>query len=68
MDWELRVEEHEARHIEYVQDSVKIAALKRMMTAEMAERDIEGANTYLEGRSRVAACVGELCAHGPWSS
>ena len=31
MDWELRVAEHEA------QDSVKVAAQKRMMTAEMAE-------------------------------
>ena len=40
MDWELP----EARHKEYVQDSVKVAA--RMVTAEMAERSIEGANTY----------------------
>ena len=54
MDWELRVAEHDARHIEYVQDSVKVAALKRMMTAEMAERYIEGHNTYSELRSRVA--------------
>ena len=59
MDWELRVAEHEARHNECVQDSVKVAALKRMMTAEMAERYIEGSNTYLELRSRVAAYVGE---------
>ena len=29
MDWELRVAEHEARHNECVQDSVKVAALKR---------------------------------------
>ena len=42
MDWELRVPEHEARHNECVQDSVKVAALERMMTAEMAERYIEG--------------------------
>ena len=42
MDWELRVAEHEARHNECVQDSVKVAALKKMMTAEMAERHIEG--------------------------
>ena len=55
MDWELRVAEHEARHNECVQDSVKVAALKRMMTAEMAERYIEGPNTYPELRSRVAA-------------
>ena len=34
--------EHDARHNECVQDSVKVAALKRMMTAEMAERYIEG--------------------------
>ena len=46
MDWDLRVAEHEARHNEYVQDSVK-----RMMTAEMAERYIEGPNTYPELRS-----------------
>ena len=59
MDWELRVAEHEARHNECVQDSVKVAALKRMMTAEMAERYIEGPNTYPELRSRVAAYVGE---------
>ena len=59
MDWELRVAEHEARHNECVQDSVKVAALKRMMTAEMVERYIEGTNTYPELRSRVAACVGE---------
>ena len=51
--------EHEARHNECVQDSVKVAALKRMMTAEMAERYIEGPNTYPELRSRVAAYVGE---------
>ena len=55
----LRVAEHEARHNECVQDSVKVAALKRMMTAEMAERYIEGPNTYPELRSRVAAYVGE---------
>ena len=59
MDWELRVAEHEARHNECVQDSVKVAALKRMMTVEMAERYIEGPNTYPELRSRVAAYVGE---------
>ena len=59
VDWELRVAEHEARHNECVQDSVKVAALKRMMTAEMAERYIEGPNTYPELRSRVAAYVGE---------
>ena len=48
VDLELRVAEHEARHNEYVQYSVKVAALK-MMTAEMAERHIEGPNTYLNG-------------------
>ena len=42
MEWERRVAEHEARHNEYVQDSVKVAVLKRMTTAEMAERYIEG--------------------------
>ena len=51
--------EHEARHNEYFQDSVKVAALKRMLTAEMAERYIEGPNTYPELRSRVSAYVGE---------
>ena len=58
-DWELRVAEHEARHNEYVQDSVKVEAQKRMMTAALAERYIEGTNTYPELRSRVAAHVGE---------
>ena len=51
--------EHEARHNEHVQDTVKVAALKRMMTAEMAERYIEGPSTHPELRSRVAAYVGE---------
>ena len=51
--------EHEARHNEYVQDSIKVEALKTMMTAAMAERYIEGSNTYPELRSRVAAHVGE---------
>ena len=46
--------EHEARHNECVQDSVKVAALKRMMIAEMADRYIEGSNTNPELRSRVA--------------
>ena len=59
MDWELCVAEHEARHNEYVQDSVKVAALKKVMSAEMAERYIEGPNTHPELRSRVAARVGE---------
>ena len=59
MDWELLVAEHEARHNECGQDSVKVAALKRMMTAEMEERYIEGTNTYPELRSRVAAYVWE---------
>ena len=59
MDWELRVAEHEARHNECVQDSVEVAALNRMMTAEMAERYIEGPITYPELRSRVAAYVGK---------
>ena len=31
MDWELRVAEHEARHNEYVQDSVKVR--ERLMAA-----------------------------------
>ena len=59
MDWELHVAEHEARHNEYVQDAVNVAALKRMMTAEMAERHIDGPSTCPELRSRVAARVGE---------
>ena len=46
MDWEFRVGEHVARHNEYVPDAVKVAALRRMMTAEMAERYIDGSNTY----------------------
>ena len=54
-DWELFVAEHEARHNEYVQDSVKVAARKGTTTAEMAERYI----AYPEMRSRVAASVGE---------
>ena len=33
--------EHEARYNKYVVDTVNVAALKRMMTAEMAERYIE---------------------------
>ena len=41
------------------QSSVKVAALKRMMTAEMAERYIEGPNMYLELKSRAAAHVEE---------
>ena len=44
---------------EHVQDSVKVAALKRMMTAEMADRHIEGPSTYPELRRCVAAHVGE---------
>ena len=70
MDWELRVAEHEASHNEYVQDSVNVAALKRMMTAEVAERHIEGPNTYLELRSRVAAYVGDKRvqqSYAPWT-
>ena len=50
--------EHEARRIEYVQDTVKVAALKRMMTAEMAERYIEGTYTYPDLRNRIDAYVG----------
>ena len=38
MDRELRVAEHEARHNECVQDFVKVAALKRMMTSEMTKK------------------------------
>ena len=74
MDWELRVAEHEARHNEYVQDSVKVAALERMTTAEMAERYIDAPNTYLELRSRVASHLrgeddsAESCALGLWRS
>ena len=42
------------------QSSVKVAALKRMMTAEMAERYIEGPNMYLELKSRAAAHVEKM--------
>ena len=61
VDWEVRVAEaeHEARHNEYVQYTVQVAALQRVMTAEMAERRIEENSTYPEMRSRVAAHVGE---------
>ena len=70
MDWELRVAEHEARHDEYVQDSVKVAALKRMMTAEMAERYIKGPRRTLNSG---VTCRGkddsaESCANGHWRS
>ena len=73
VDRELRVAEHEARHNEYVQDSVGVAALKRMMAAEMAVCLIESPSTYRELRSRVAAYVGEKMiqqsyAHGHLSS
>ena len=57
--------EHEARHNECFRDSVKVEALKRMMTADMAERYIEGPNTYPELRSRVAANVGEKMIQQP---
>ena len=69
MDWELRVAEHEARHDEYVEDSVKVAALKRAMATEMAERYIESPNTYLELRDCVAENVVEKMIqqrHGQW--
>ena len=59
IDWELCVAEHEERHNKCVKDFVKVAALKRIMTAKMAERYVEGPNTYPELRSRVAAYVGE---------
>ena len=59
MDRELKVAEHEARYGEVVLDSVKVAALKRMLTPEMAERYIEGPNTFVELRSRIANYVGE---------
>ena len=60
MDWEFRVGEHVARHNEYVPDAVKVAALRRMMTAEMAERYIDGSNTYPELGNRGAVYVGTL--------
>ena len=68
MVWELRVAENEVRRNEYIQDTVKVAALKRMLTAEMADRHSEGANTHPELRCRVAAYVGEKMAqrsHAP---
>ena len=71
MNLELRVAEHEARHNKFVQDSVKVAALKRMMTAKMAERHIEGPNTYPERKRRGAAHVGEKMiqqSHAPMDS
>ena len=37
MDWELRVAEHEGRHNEYVQDTVKVAALKSRLQRTMKE-------------------------------
>ena len=68
MDWALRVAEHTAWHNESVQDTVTVAAMKRMMVAELAARHIEGPNTYAELRSCVAAHVGENMVqpgHGP---
>ena len=59
MDRELRVAEHDARHFEHVQDTFKVAALKRMMTAEMAKRYIVAPKKkHTELRGRVAAYVG----------
>ena len=49
MDWELRVAEHEARHNEYVQDSVKVAALKRII----CRRDDNSAELCARGHGEV---------------
>ena len=52
-----------------VQDTVMVAAFKRIITAEMKQRYIEGSNTYLQLRSRVA--VGETMiqeSHAPMDS
>ena len=49
MDRELRVAGHEGRRNKYAQDTVKVAALKRMMTAKMAERYIEAPTRTLNG-------------------
>ena len=59
MEWELRVVEHEGRFNEQIPESVKVAALRRMLTSEMAERCMEGPNTYPELRARVRVHVGE---------
>ena len=37
-EWELQVVEHEGRFNEQVPESVKVAALRRMLTPEVAER------------------------------
>ena len=62
MDWELKVVEHEGRFGEQVPETVKVAALKRMLTNEMAERYVEGPNTYIELRSKIATYIGEKLA------
>ena len=59
MAWELKVVEHEARFNEVVPESVKVAALRRMLTPEMAERYMEGPNAYPELRARVGVYIGE---------
>ena len=59
MDWELCVPEHEARHNEYVLDTVMVVALQKMMTAEMAERCIEGYSAYEDDPA-------ESYAYGHW--
>ena len=38
MEWELRVVEHEGWFNEQILESLKVAALRRMLTLEMAER------------------------------
>ena len=59
LEWELPVVEHEGQFNEQVPESVKVAALKRMLTPEMAERYMEGPNTYPELRAQVGVHVGE---------
>ena len=59
MEWEIRVVEHEGRLHKQILESVKVAALRRMLSQEMAERCMEEPNTNPElrpGTSQKSSC------------
>ena len=58
-EWELRVVEHEARFTDTVSDSIRVAALKKMMPLEMVDRFIDGPHEYQELRARMGTYMVE---------
>lgn len=64
-DWELKVVEHESRFDEVIAESIKVAALRKMLPADMVDRFLDGPHDYKLLRAKLTAYLSERLSYAP---